>query len=321
MMMADPVLQKADNPTLIKTISIIPVALTIVLMTACGSIPQQQSSSASGQKTSVVATAAKAPENANPGIKRGGYYLDDGPGENPPSDLHLIPDAIPKHEPFRVANMQPYVALGKQFKPMTELKPYRQRGIATWYGRRYHGNNTASGEVYDMYAMTAAHPTLPLPSYARVTNLDNGKSIVVRLNDRGPFLSNRLIDLSYTAAYKLGIVANGSGRVEVESILPDGTVTELAHSKPKTLLQASGNNAALKSIYLQLGAFGSSDNAQNFLTQAQKKLPALKDAISISKNRGLYKIQAGPYPDQIIAKMDVDTISQRLGVKPLLIID
>lgn len=303
-----------------RTIATIPAVAAIVLMTACSSIPQQQNNQI-GQQTS--AAASKDPQNALAHAKqKGGYYLDDGPGENPPGDLHRIPDATPKHEPLRAANMQPYVALGKQYKPMTELKPYKQRGIASWYGRRYHGSNTASGEVYDMYAMTAAHPTLPLPSYARVTNLDNGKSVVVRLNDRGPFLSNRLIDLSYTAAYKLGIVSNGSGRVEVESILPAGTVAAAPlPQKPKTVLAAAAGNTESKPVYLQLGAFGSSDNAKNFLAQAQKKLPSIKDSINISKNNGLYKIHAGPYPNPVVARTDVDTISQQLGVRPLLVND
>ncbi|MBA4142537.1 MAG: septal ring lytic transglycosylase RlpA family protein [Nitrosospira sp.] len=152
--------------------------------------------------------------------KRGAYYLDDGPGDNPPADMASIPDAVPRDEPLRPANMRPYVALGKTFTPMTALESYRERGIASWYGRRYHGQKTATGEVYDMYGMTAAHPILPLPSYVRVTNIGNGKSVVVRVNDRGPFLSERLIDLSYTAAYKLDVLAGGSAWVEVETILP-----------------------------------------------------------------------------------------------------
>ena len=116
--------------------------------------------------------------------------------------------------------MRPYVALGKWYTPKTSLESYRERGIASWYGRRYHGQKTASGELYDMYGMTAAHPTLPIPSYVRVTNISNRKSVVVRVNDRGPFLSDRLIDLSYTAAYKLDVLGGGSAWVEVETILP-----------------------------------------------------------------------------------------------------
>lgn len=152
--------------------------------------------------------------------KKGGYYLDDGPGDSPPPNLHLIPDAVPRDEPLRANNMRPYVALGKRYTPRISHKRYKERGIASWYGRRYHGQKTASGEVYDMYGMTAAHPVLPIPSYVRVTNIGNGKSVVVRINDRGPFLSDRLIDLSYTAAYKLDVLGGGSAFVEVETLLP-----------------------------------------------------------------------------------------------------
>ena len=150
----------------------------------------------------------------------GGYYLDDGPGENPPANLDSIPDAVPKLEPIHRGASRPYTVMGRDYMPMTALSRYKARGTATWYGRRYHGKKTSSGEIYDMYAMTAAHTTLPIPSYARVTNLANGKSVVVRINDRGPFIGDRVIDLSYTAAYKLGLLADGRAMVEVESILP-----------------------------------------------------------------------------------------------------
>ncbi len=289
----------------------------LAVLTACSSTPHHPGTSASKQKDKWVASIPGAGKNSGSAARKGGgYYLDDGPEDNPPPDLHLVPDAVPKAEPLRQANMQPYVALGKQFKPMTELTRYKKRGVASWYGRRYHGNNTASGEVYDMYAMTAAHPTLPLPSYARVTNLENGKSVIVRLNDRGPFLSDRLIDLSYTAAYKLGILAGGSGRVEVESIVPDDSAA-LAAAKPSVAQPLEDNDA----VYLQLGAFGSPDNAHNFLTQVQKKLPSLKDTVSITKNKGLYKIHAGPYPDHTVAKIAANTISQQLAITPVLVID
>lgn len=294
-------------------------AVIFALLAACSSTPQYKH--ALQQKD---ASSASIPDSGSGPVarKRGGYYLDDGPGDNPPPNLHLVPDAIPRVESLRPANMQPYVALGKNFKPMTELRPYKERGTASWYGRRYHGNNTASGEVYDMYAMTAAHPTLPLPSYVRVTNLENGKSVIVRLNDRGPFLSNRLIDLSYTAAYKLGMLAGGSGRVEVESILPgDGDTVRLAVSKPSTSLPIADSNTEMNMVYLQLGAFGSSDNAHNFLTQVRKKLPWLNDTVGITQNNGLYKIHAGPYPDQVVAQLAANTITQQLAIKPVLVID
>ncbi len=297
-------------------------AVIFAMLSACSSTPQHNST-LQQKKHSTSATTHSGLGSVT--RKGGGYYLDDGPGDNPPPNLHLVPDATPRTEPLRAANMQPYMALGKYFKPMTELRAYKERGIASWYGRRYHGNNTASGEVYDMYAMTAAHPTLPLPSYVRVTNLENSKSIIVRLNDRGPFLSDRLIDLSYTAAYKLGILAGGSSHVEVESILPgDNPIKPMADQLTTSLpaiADNTDNTAEIAAVYLQLGAFGSSDNAHNFLSQVRKKIPSLNNSMNITKNNGLYKIHAGPYSNQIIAKQAATTISQQLAITPLLVID
>jgi peptidoglycan lytic transglycosylase len=150
----------------------------------------------------------------------GGYYKGDGPGGPPPVNLDAIADAKPRTEPLNRGANEPYSALGRKYVPYTSLQAYRARGVATWYGRKFHGKKTASGERYDMYAMTAAHTILPIPSYARVTNLANGKSVVVRINDRGPFHADRIIDLSYAAAHRLGYVSAGSAKVEVEAILP-----------------------------------------------------------------------------------------------------
>lgn len=244
----------------------------------------------------------------------GGYYLDDGPPDNPPANLASIPDAVPRIEAIRPANMRPYAALGQTFRPMTSLTPYQERGIASWYGRRYHGKPTASGEVYDMYAMTAAHPTLPIPSYARVTNLDNGKSVVVRINDRGPFLANRVVDLSYTAAYKLDVLANGSAPVVVETIIPG------AASPPPTEKMTSSQPIPPESnqIYLQLAAFGSAHNAHNFLSQIRSELPAITHKTGITNEDGLYKIRTGPYFSQESAEKTADEITQRIAVRPIL---
>ena len=154
-------------------------------------------------------------------LKRGGgFYQDDGPGDNPPADLAAIPDAVPRDEPFNRFANRPYSVLGRDYVPLREVGRYRATGVASWYGRKFHGQKTSSGEPYDMYGMTAAHPTLPIPSYARVTNPANGRSVIVRVNDRGPFHAGRVIDLSYTAAWKLGYVGNGSTQVVVESIAP-----------------------------------------------------------------------------------------------------
>src|SRR6185369_12353651 len=125
------------------------------------------------------------------------YYKDDGPGDSVPANLDRIPDAVPRLEPLHRFANRPYSVFGRDYVPAAELRPYRERGIASWYGRKFHGASTSIGEAYDMYAMTAAHPTLPLPSYAKVTHVASGKSVIVRVNDRGPFLHGRVIDLSY----------------------------------------------------------------------------------------------------------------------------
>lgn len=155
------------------------------------------------------------------GKRSGGYYLDDGPDANPPANLDAVPDAVPKIEAFTPSTSKPYVIFGKTYTPDVSGGPYRAQGHASWYGKKFHGKATANGERYDMYGMTAAHPTLPLPSYVRVTRLSNNKSVVLRVNDRGPFLNNRLIDLSYVAAYKLGMLSPGSAEVLVERITPE----------------------------------------------------------------------------------------------------
>jgi rare lipoprotein A len=160
-------------------------------------------------------SSAPAPQQ-----RSGGYYKDDGPGANPPANLASIPDAVPQTEPLHKYANRPYEVFGKKYTPLAAVQPFTQRGTASWYGKRFHGQKTSSGETYDMYKMTAAHPTLPIPSYARVTNLANRRSVVVRINDRGPFHAGRIIDLSYAAANKLGYIGVGSAQVEVEAIVP-----------------------------------------------------------------------------------------------------
>ena len=132
----------------------------------------------------------------------------DGAEANPPANLGSVADAEPRIEPIRSGGPnRPYEVLGRNYVPMTQDRAFKERGLASWYGRKFHGRRTASGETYDMYAMTAAHPTLPIPSYARVRNPANGREVIVRINDRGPFVDGRVIDLSYVAAYRLGVLA------------------------------------------------------------------------------------------------------------------
>lgn len=164
--------------------------------------------------------ATRAPAPTAPGAPAPAPfpYEKDGPGANPPPDLHKVPDAAPRLEPIRKGGPnKPYEVLGQRYEPITEDKPMVERGLASWYGRKFHGRPTSSGEVYNMYAMTAAHATMPIPSYARVRNPKNGREVIVRINDRGPFHSDRIIDLSYTAALKLDLL-RGVAPVEVERI-------------------------------------------------------------------------------------------------------
>lgn len=156
----------------------------------------------------------------------GRFFQSDGPGDIAPEQLENVPEVQPRDEPLaRFAN-QRYVVFGRAYTPQTERKAIREVGFASWYGRQFHGRKTATGDKYDMYTMTAAHPTLPLPSYVRVTNLANKRSVVVRVNDRGPFLNGRIIDLSYAAAVKLGYAQQGSARVVVETLLPAGPLEQ-----------------------------------------------------------------------------------------------
>jgi rare lipoprotein A len=158
--------------------------------------------------------------SSTPEKRPGGYYKDDGPGDA--AKLASIPDAVPRAEPLHRYANRPYEAMGRKYVPLTRVGVFKQRGSASWYGKRYHGSPTSSGEKYDMYKMSAAHPILPIPSYARVTNLANNRSVVVRINDRGPFHDGRAIDVSYAAAYKLGFIGQGSAQVEIEQIVPAG---------------------------------------------------------------------------------------------------
>jgi len=192
-----------------------------VVLIGCSTAPTATSTSEVPTTPTVSAKPSSLPALPRAGSGKGAYYMDDGPGENPPEGLLDTPDAEPKIEPYATRGNRPYVVFGKSYTPMVDERPYKQRGIGSWYGKKFHGQKTSSGEPYDMYKMTAAHPTLPIPSYVRVTNVDNGKQVIVRVNDRGPFHSGRIIDLSYTAALKLGYLAKGSGMLEVERLLPE----------------------------------------------------------------------------------------------------
>lgn len=213
-----------------KSLPLLPPLLAALLLVGCASGPRtvltQPTPQPEPRAPHTPARPATAPAGAGQpalpaaGSGRGGYYQDDGPGDNPPSNLDQVPDAVVRNDPPLPRANRPYVVFGKTYTPMLGNQPYTERGIGSWYGKKFHGQRTSSGELYDMYKMTAAHPTLPIPSYARLTNLVSGNQVVVRINDRGPFHSSRAIDVSYTAALKLGLLGKGSHELQIERILP-----------------------------------------------------------------------------------------------------
>ncbi|MEQ1515567.1 MAG: septal ring lytic transglycosylase RlpA family protein [Usitatibacteraceae bacterium] len=270
------------------------VALTLALP-GCSSTPKKIDPA----KPSSPSTAK--PSTSTPS-RPGAYYLDDGPGDNPPS-LESIGDAIPRPEPLHRGANRTYTVFGRTYVPNVSNEPFRQQGIGSWYGRKFHGQKTSIGETYDMYAMTAAHPTLPLPCYVRVTNPANGKSVVVRVNDRGPFHSDRIIDLSYTAAAKLDYANRGSALVVVERVFPGSTGESMVASAPvvapvmraPVVVVASPIVPDATGLYLQLGAFGAMENAEIFRTRMARELDWNREPIQLSHKDNLYRVRMGPY--------------------------
>lgn len=217
----------------------------------------------------------------------------------PPAGIESIPDAVPRAEPRSAHGNPPfYDLLGRRYFVLAAADGYLERGVASWYGPTFHGGNTSSGEPYDMYGMSAAHKTLPLPTYARVTNLRNGRNVVVRINDRGPFVANRLIDLSYTAAAKLDMIREGTTLVEVRALTPGAPdeLTRSAQSPPP-------------SLYVQAGAFADAHNAQHVLERLHAA--GLASAFVVSPLEGqsrLYRVRLGPVGsvaefDQLAARL------------------
>jgi rare lipoprotein A len=208
------------------------------------------------------------------------------PGDGP-SSRKITPaevrDAVPADEPLaRYGNHSPYTVLGETYTVLPSSKGYHERGIASWYGSKFHGRRTSSGELYDMHLATAAHKSLPLPTYAEVTNLDNGRKMIVKINDRGPFHEDRIIDLSYAAAIKLGVDQTGTARVDVRAI-------DVDTSKRVAVKVADGT-------FLQVGAFSKRKTADEL---AGKMMAAQLKPVSVQKSRGLYKVWIGPYASDL----------------------
>jgi len=280
------------------------VIVAFLAVSGCGTISRNEAPPAAVERPSPEKSAAAPPAASG----KGAYYKDDGPGANPPPNLGAIPDAVPKPEPLHRFANRPYQVFGRDYAPVAGAAPFKQIGIGSWYGRRFHGAPTSSGEPYDMYAMTAAHPTLPIPSYVRVTNIANGRSVVVRINDRGPFHSDRIIDLSYTAAWKLGYVEVGSARVEVESLLP-GKTAPVQEAKTET-----------NGVFLQLGVFSAREAAENFRVRVYRELAWLSETIQVIAGGALFRLHLGPYRSQDEARTIADRIQSEFNLRPLLVV-
>ena len=335
----------------------LPAAMALALLAACGSVAQQPhrtiapmpgpgSSSASHPK---VDTTLPALPPAGSG--RGGYYMDDGPGDNPPPNLAEVPDAEVRAEPYAKGANKPYAVFGQTYTPMLNDEPFVQRGVASWYGKKFHGQRTSSGELYDMYKMTAAHPTLPIPSYARITSVVSGKSVVVRINDRGPFHSSRIVDVSYTAALKLGLLGKGSHEVELERILPGdaGKIATVRRNAPEPespsvrpavapriaalMLEdrmeddGEGVPAAVPlelaeppkpGYYLQLGSFSRADKAaevRNRLMQYGGVLATLE----VVRAGAVHRLFSGPFGTRAEASQAAQALPVSLSLKPIVV--
>jgi rare lipoprotein A len=341
-----------------------------LLLAACGSTPPRPATGPEG--TARPSPAARPALPAHSGA--------DGPEANPPPDLLLVPDAEPRVEvPRQGGPNKPYEVLGQAYAPLQGDPPLVERGLASWYGRKFHGRATSNGETYNMYAMSAAHKTMPLPSYARVRNPANGRAVVVRINDRGPFHPGRVIDLSYTAALKLGLLG-GVAMVEVERITneairsgawrpaappadasalapvlrsdggPDHTPAPPPHAAlddpigdllqrtaaaaqaaearstvsgapmpPETAAPAQAAARAAPGFWLQLGAFAQGDGALGFQRRVATEAPWLAPLLTVFSERGLHRLQAGPYASRDQAQAAAQRLRESLQLVPALV--
>lgn len=326
--------------------------LSFLALAGCSSVPLDTGPGGKTQATGKAKTSAH-PVLPPAGSGRGAYYKDDGPGDVTPDGLLDMPDAVPRIEPYSVRGNKPYVVFGKQYVPITDARPFKQRGYGSWYGKKFHGQKTSSGELYDMYQMSAAHPTLPIPSYARVTNLSNGRQVIVRVNDRGPFHSSRVMDLSYTAALKLGYIGHGSAELEVERLLPADIeeilarkgssqnalaaveaapvsapaieATTLAPATMQPLAYAAEANAPAASglpaggFYLQFGAYTQAGNAEVVRARLAQDAGHVLPQLKIEPSNNLYRLYSGPFASRDDAAAAAAQLQGAGGAKPFIV--
>ncbi|MBN8727989.1 MAG: septal ring lytic transglycosylase RlpA family protein [Xanthomonadales bacterium] len=287
---------------------LLPAAVALLLGACASQKPKPQPAGTAKPSTS---SRAHHDDTSRSQSERYRQARDGGP-DGPPLDVSRIPEPVPKVEPrARYGNKPVYSVLGKTYTLLSDPSGYVERGTASWYGNKFHGYLTSSFEPYDMYAFSAAHKTLPLPSYVRVTNLDNGRSVVVRVNDRGPFHEGRVIDLSYAAAVKIGVWPKGTAPVEVRAIDParpdTGNRYARAASAPAAATRAAAPTATATTsaavtptgkVFLQLGAFGERGNAERAAARARAAGidPVGIESVAVD-GRTVHRVRVGPLAD------------------------
>jgi len=322
------------------------VIAVAALATGCSTTGEHKSLNPLPWPNKPKAKLGKAPQLPAANSGRGGYYKDDGPGDDIPDGLLDTPDAVVRAEPYNKWTSRPYTVLGKTYTPLGNDERFSQRGVSTWYGKKFHGQRTASGELYDMYKMTAAHPTLPIPSYVRVTSLESGNSVVVRVNDRGPFHSSRVIDVSYTAALKLGLLGAGSHEVQVERLFPGDPVvdpsrvaaarreaTSQAQSAPPEIAalmledRVESDSAAqvdapaparAGNYYIQLAAYGKAATAEA-LGQKLSGSGIDLGKLEVVKSGAFNRLYGGPFATQADALDAMRAVPTALGLRPIVV--
>ncbi|PHV12637.1 septal ring lytic transglycosylase RlpA family protein [Chitinimonas sp. BJB300] len=317
--------------------------LLLVLLAGCASrLPPGSVPTGTGSRPANTHNLPPAKPEQIP-KEYGGYYKDDGPILAVPYDLDLLAEPTVQAEPLHRYANRPYKVLGRTYTPLLSFGDFSQEGGASWYGKKFHGKRTSSGEAYDMFQLTAAHPVLPIPSYARVTNLVNGKSVVVRINDRGPFHKGRVIDLSYAAAYRIGYHNMGNAKVRVQSLQPGepsevpapeqvmARAVEAEPGKPSPVfpstvdmlaIQLPGSAAMEQSgnqRWVQLGAFASQTAAESFRSKVGDTLSWLEKELMLEQGNGVWRVRVGPYPDKAEAQAMVDRIAQQADFRPVVV--
>jgi rare lipoprotein A len=286
--------------------------LPMLLLAACGRAPVKPPPPGADAPPSVSPAQRRARPDRPGEYTAGGLYRPGVPDSGPavPPDISALKEPEPKDEPrARYGNRTPYTVLGRSYHVMESARGYRERGIASWYGEKFHGRATSSLEPYDMYAFTAAHKTLPLPTYARVTNLENGRSVVVRVNDRGPFHDGRVIDLSYAAAIKLGMHVRGTAQVEVQALVGrdapsrvaaparSGGTNAVPPARGSVVARPTSRSASrAPKTYVQVASFGDEDNAQRLVDRLEDAdLEPVRIARAKVRGGRVYRVRIGPF--------------------------